>query len=398
MGMIGRCPTVDIVMDGRKVRGLIDTGSEVTTVTERWVAENLQNSDLLPMTQVTLKAANGLEIPYSGVVIVDLELLGQKCEGVPVLVVKDSSDPSTRKKKSDVPALVGMNVLGRVSSLLNNVDIVPPVLQPAVREIRLERTPVRGVVRVAGQTLIPAHSLVTLRITGVQRPSRHLLASPLAQPLPRGLLLIPTLVSGDATQRCVRLANLSAEDYILARGTPVAVLHAVDGIERDEGVQITTTCNEMTVSMEPSIAESAPSDAVPCPAFDGVHDTLRLVWIHKDADGPGVSPCHLPASDAGNHVRFCLSVSACLPRRPTCLLQDVRRTHGAPRTTPAAGDRDRSETESQQVPVPEARSHLSWPHDLGWWSELRVWQGGVCAELANTNNDNRAAQLSWLCQ
>ena len=151
MGMIGRRPTVDIVMNGRKVGGLIDTGSEVTTVTERWMAENLQNSDLLPMTQVTLKAANRLEIPYSGVVIVDLELLGQKCEGVPVLVVKDSSDPSTRKK-SDVPALVGMNVLGRLSSLLNNLDIVPPVLQPAVREIRLERTSVRGVARVAGQT------------------------------------------------------------------------------------------------------------------------------------------------------------------------------------------------------------------------------------------------------
>ena len=71
-------------------------------------------------------------------------------------------------------------------------------------------------------------------------------------------------MSGDATQRCVRLANLSAEDYILARRTPAAVLHAVDGIESDKGVQITTTCNEMTVSMEPSIAESAPSDAVPC--------------------------------------------------------------------------------------------------------------------------------------
>ena len=37
VGMIGRCPTVDIVMNGRKVRGLTDTGSEVTTVTERWM-------------------------------------------------------------------------------------------------------------------------------------------------------------------------------------------------------------------------------------------------------------------------------------------------------------------------------------------------------------------------
>ena len=58
MGMIGRCPTVDLPV----------------TVTERWVAENLQNSVLLPMTQVTLKAANGLESPYSGVVTVDLDL------------------------------------------------------------------------------------------------------------------------------------------------------------------------------------------------------------------------------------------------------------------------------------------------------------------------------------
>ena len=50
VGMIGRCPTVDIAMNRRNVRGLTDTVSEVTTVTERWVVEKLQNSDLLPMT------------------------------------------------------------------------------------------------------------------------------------------------------------------------------------------------------------------------------------------------------------------------------------------------------------------------------------------------------------
>ena len=88
------------------------------------------------------------------------------------------------KNITDEQALVGMNVLGSLSSFLNNLDVGPHVLQPAVSEIRLERTSVRGVARVAGQTLIPAHSLVTLRITGVQRPSRPLLASPLAQPLP----------------------------------------------------------------------------------------------------------------------------------------------------------------------------------------------------------------------
>ena len=107
VGMIGRCPTVDTVINGRKVRGLVDTGSEVTTVTERWVAENLQNSDLLPMTQVTLKAANGLEIPYSGIVIEDLELLGQKCEGVPVLVVKDFSQWPLNQEEEEWCASTG---------------------------------------------------------------------------------------------------------------------------------------------------------------------------------------------------------------------------------------------------------------------------------------------------
>ena len=84
----------------------------------------------------------------------------------------------------------------------------------------------------------------------MQKPLRQLLASPLAQPLPGGLLLVPTLVSEDATQRCVRIANLSEENYILPSRTPVAILHVIDGAESDEGVQITTACSEMTITVE----------------------------------------------------------------------------------------------------------------------------------------------------
>ena len=92
-----------------------------------------------------------------------------------------------------------MNVLGRVSSLLNNLDIVTPVLQPAVREIRLERTSVRGVARVAGQTHpspFPRHPPHHRSAAAIKTPVGLTLAPP-------GLLLIPTLVSGDTTQRCV---------------------------------------------------------------------------------------------------------------------------------------------------------------------------------------------------
>ena len=106
----------------------------------------------------------------------------------------------------------------------------------------------------------------------------------------------------------MQLANLSAEDYILARRTPVAVLHVVDGIESDEGVQITTTCNEMTVSMEPSIEEtlpslSAPSDAVPCPAFDGTDDErARLhALLNQYAHGFTQDDLDLGYSEAVQH-------------------------------------------------------------------------------------------------
>lgn len=96
---------------------------------------------------MTLKAANGLEIPYSGVTFVELELLGQTLQSVPVLVVRDSNDPTTRKRKWQVPALVGMNVLVKAGNVLSSLETVPSALNPALPEARLEHTSVRGVAR-----------------------------------------------------------------------------------------------------------------------------------------------------------------------------------------------------------------------------------------------------------
>ena len=112
------------------------------------------------------------------------------------------------------------NVLSSLETMPSALQPVPSALQPAFPEARLEHTSVRGVARVASQSFIPTRSLATIRITEVQKPLRQLLVSPLAQPPPGGLLLVPTLVSEDATQRCVRIADLSEEDYILPSRTP----------------------------------------------------------------------------------------------------------------------------------------------------------------------------------
>ena len=103
----------------------------------------------------------------------------------------------------------------------------------------------------------------TIRVTGRQTPACHLLASPLAQPLPSGLLMVPTLISSDPHIR-------SDEDVLLPARTPVDVLQAIDSVDSTD-IQFTLGVNELVVSRETACrsADSAPTDHVPCPDFDG---------------------------------------------------------------------------------------------------------------------------------
>ena len=156
---------MNVCENGKVVRAFLDTGSEATIVTERWVQENMQHANHLPLTKVTLKAGNGLEILHRGVIFVELKLLGQILQSVQVLVVKESSDPATRERKCQVPAVLGRIVLMKSVSVLSK-------LQPALLEAHLENTSARCVVRVASQSFIPARSLATIRFTGVGYRSR----------------------------------------------------------------------------------------------------------------------------------------------------------------------------------------------------------------------------------
>ena len=140
---------------------------------------------------------------------------------------------------------------------------------------------------------------------------------------------MPTLVNEDATQCCVRVANLSEEDYILLSRTPVAVLHAIDGVESDKGVQITTSCNEMTITVEHSTAEAAVPEAVPCPAFDGTDgqrarlQALLNRYAHgftKDDDDLGYTDAvkhHVHTTDDAPVAQPCRSI-------PPNRLQEVK--------------------------------------------------------------------------
>ncbi|KAL7862811.1 hypothetical protein SRHO_G00117950 [Serrasalmus rhombeus] len=105
--MAGVCPLVDVKVDGVDVKCLVDTGSQVTMFAESLCKELFQDKELGGSEKIpwlTLRAANGLDIPYIGYMVVNFQVGGVEVPERGVIVAKDSCLGANR-------ALLGMNVI-----------------------------------------------------------------------------------------------------------------------------------------------------------------------------------------------------------------------------------------------------------------------------------------------
>lgn len=103
---MGHCPLVEIKVNGVNVRCLVDTGSQVTLFAES-LSKELFSAHYLPEAEVpwlTLRGANGLDIPYIGYRVTDFEIHGTVIPQKGIVVVRDSCLGAHR-------ALLGMNVI-----------------------------------------------------------------------------------------------------------------------------------------------------------------------------------------------------------------------------------------------------------------------------------------------
>ncbi|XP_062416225.1 uncharacterized protein LOC134107905 [Pungitius pungitius] len=105
--LVGMCPGVEVVVAGVKLPCLLDTGSQVTLFSEtffqKWLSGEQKRSpqDLL---WLSLKAANGLQIPYTGYAILDFSVGGVTVPSKGVIIVKDECLSAER-------GILGMNVI-----------------------------------------------------------------------------------------------------------------------------------------------------------------------------------------------------------------------------------------------------------------------------------------------
>lgn len=100
--LLGKCPTVEIIIGGVTVACLLDTGSMVTTVTQQFYEQYLQPQfqfQLQPCQWLKLKAANGLDIPCLGYLETTIGILGKTLPKMGVLLVKNPSDPAIQSRR-----------------------------------------------------------------------------------------------------------------------------------------------------------------------------------------------------------------------------------------------------------------------------------------------------------
>lgn len=110
-GAFGDCLTIEVRIAGVKTNCLLDTGSEVSTITESFQ----QELKLSSAHWVKLPAANGLDILVLGCLQADVECMGKVLPGNCIFVLTDTS-PEAEEIRG-LSGIIGMNIISEFKSL-----------------------------------------------------------------------------------------------------------------------------------------------------------------------------------------------------------------------------------------------------------------------------------------
>ncbi|KAG1936344.1 interleukin-1 receptor accessory protein-like 1-A [Pimephales promelas] len=245
---VGTCPQVDIKVLGVEVSCLLDTGSQVSTISESFFRQHLGGDDedmLSTAGWLKLTAANGLDIPYLGYLELEVETMGRKIPNCGFLVVKDPP-PSSKA----VSCIVGMNIISKCRQIVQSEFEAPfeggleTDWRNAFQHTQTCDVPKSRVARVAGRRMVhvPAGSISTVMAKGwsvnVKDESQWLL-EPAHLALPGGVLVMPTVVSSYNHESSVQVLNLSNEDVWLHPRTRIGVLSKVKVVDNNPGHEVT---------------------------------------------------------------------------------------------------------------------------------------------------------------
>ena len=209
-----KCPTTTIKLHGNDFTCLLDTGSEVSTISESFYHKHLSNLEINTQKTLRLVAANNIQIPYLGYVEVDIELFGCTFSNVGFLVSTSNDAVDT------TDGILGCNILNHIHSFMkeekvnfrntveeNALQTVTSTLDMAKKDANI------SFVKVAGrdEVKIPANSMkVVIGSTRQNKKGEEYTAAVQAiygtsGSLPRNIMVIDTLGKVESGKIPVRI-------------------------------------------------------------------------------------------------------------------------------------------------------------------------------------------------
>ena len=224
---VGGKPLTEAKFGGVLIKVLLDTGSQVSTVSEKFYNENLAKivDSFYEGNLFRLTGANRLEMPYTGIAILDVEIGNTKIKDVGILVVRDTE--LTADARKEVPGVVGMNCLIKLPQLVSALSEEGTICNTTTVE-----EPKVGIVKIAGiaGTLVPANSLTKVKVFTSQLFKGTVLIEPIEQS-PQGIRLSPTVVDiGKGGTFEIPVLNQSNRDIVLKPRTRVATCHCASEV------------------------------------------------------------------------------------------------------------------------------------------------------------------------
>lgn len=256
---VGDCPEVNLNLGPAQcVRCLLDTGAQVSTVTEAFYRKHLGSELMIDVSRIlSISGAQGLTIPYCGYVELTVQVLGRSFHNMGFLVVRDPPE-AIGERKRQVPGVIGSNVLRDIRNALidelgedylrefkGKRDATWVSVLALYEEIFVDPTiKLGGLGRVAGiaPVLLQGRSLQTVQVS--VRPARKgeirtaIVQEIKGEHLQPGVKVISSLLHiTDNGLINVPVMNLSSRDIYIQPRTPIGIVHDASEVDRQERPQ-----------------------------------------------------------------------------------------------------------------------------------------------------------------
>ena len=224
--LIGQCPTSSISINGQQVKCILDSGAEVSTVTESFYRKHLC-PEQCPVSDssswMKVSAANGLDIPIVGFISAQVQVLGQTLESIGIMVVKDPLGAVMQKRKKEFPCIVGSNILQLLRQKPSeDLGTLPEAWDQVLTLFEMKAQPVTprsAVARSAGRVpiRIPSRSCQPVICTTNKQLSGAMMVERLSNSkhLNPNLLILETFAVVEHGHVQVAVANIGDEDVWL---------------------------------------------------------------------------------------------------------------------------------------------------------------------------------------